>query len=252
LRQNSRSLVNAGNNNNSRTTVSDYDDPNFLYGVVSDYKELINNYVPSLVTDKSDMYVGVMPESYSLSNHQKIFNFTPQTYFPTRTKPFNNVDLKMQGVYKVGDASLRITNLFGLRVGINKVRNRKGLSNGVDYVPSGDHAIAIDDGEIVRVHQQRSKKTGKDRTGVVAGGWIVTVKNKTTGLNTLYMHVDPVSAAKQKEMIGKSVKRGDKLTPLTAKWSGSGTGKHVKVTMYTGDYNRTRKYTDPSRFISGK
>lgn len=179
------------------------------------------------------------------------FDFTPQIWSATKATPFDK-SLKIQGRYKVGNHTLRITNLFGLRVGENNVSGRTGKhSNGIDYVDSNGGAIAIDDGVITRVHVSGSRSaTGLSKQ---SGGYIVTIQNEKTGLSSMYMHMDQMTDKEMKDLKGKKVHRGDKF--WTAKvGSGSMSAPHVKVTQYMNisKFNTERSQYNPSKFIVGR
>ena len=180
------------------------------------------------------------------------FDFTPQIWSSSSKVPFDDSIIDIEGVYKVGKHNLRITNLFGLRVGKNSVSGRGGKeSNGIDYVEANGNAVAIDDGTIVRVHVSGDRSpTGLSKQ---SGGYIVTIQNEKTGLRSAYMHMDQMTDSQMASLRGKKVKRGDKF--WTAKvGSGSMSAPHVKVSQYMtlGTYWTDIKKYNPSKFIAGR
>ena len=202
----------------------------------------------------------VVKEEEVIEEAAEIRSFQPVLWEATDDMPYDDKTMQKGKYYKVGKYELRTTNLFGYRTGGNKVAGRVGRhSSGIDYVERNGNAVAIDDGVVISVTSQgnpyvrrpdKIEKNGKQTPA--SGGWIVTIRNKETGLYTKYMHMDKFTTEDIKNLVGKELKRGDKF--WTAKiGSGTQTGPHVKVAQYMdpGKYGEQRKKYNPSIFITG-
>jgi len=170
-----------------------------------------------------------------------------------KVQPVTKTSFNIGDIISLGNDgySYRATNLYGPRSGANKVPGRKSgeHSRGVDLVSqdsSGNKVnipIAIADGKITHIWKQGSGKAINTHQGKAAG-YVMEVLSPNGKVIT-YAHLGPSIFEKKDELLGRNLKRGEVISNDT-RWSGSGTGPHIKVFM--SDSNKKgrskRNYTD--------
>lgn len=155
------------------------------------------------------------------------------------TKP-SITTLKEGSSVAVGNTVLRITDPFGIR----DWGARKGEhSNGIDFSTPDKWAVAIQDGTIESVKIQGDGLPKQPKPNLHEAGYYITVKHKD-GSKAQYMHFDPIPSDLMQEMVGKTVKRGDKLYTFK-KGSGTQLGPHIKLVLR----NAKGKILDPTPYI---
>lgn len=170
--------------------------------------------------------------------------------------------LKLRGDVKVGDYSFKITNLYGPRTGTNAVAGREDgeHSRGVDFVSYNSEGkkinlpVSVLDGTIINIQLQGNGKAITTKQGKAAGYYMDIRSAKNPNKVIRYAHLDPGVMRDRMSLIGSNVKRGDLLYDK-GKFTGSGTGPHIKLFM--SDINEDgvveRNYTsegnDPSKII---
>lgn len=145
----------------------------------------------------------------------------------------------------------KVTNLYGPRTGANAVAGREDgeHSRGIDITShnaSGSKVnipIAIADGKIINVWKQGSGNTMTTKQGK-SGGYVMDVL-APNGKVLTYMHLGKSIFDNKDQYIGRDLKRGEVIN-MDGGWSGSGSGKHIKISMSDvgTDGQPKRNYTD--------
>jgi len=198
------------------------------------------------------------------------FLVNPMTDVVQQTLDSTIENLDIGSEIAVGDYSLKINNLYGLREGKNRVNNIAPTehSGGIDYTTfdaQGNKVnvpIIVAGGTIIDIHKDSGgyrdvkQPDGSFKSFKVSGGTMVTVQLDEDPSKVMrYMHV-PNSLFDSKDLlVGKKVTRGQVLADSSG-MSGTGTGKHTKISLHdynteTGDIARNNKNSinDPSGLL---
>ena len=211
------------------------------------YDDKLNTQLREGVWDeKTDIHIGTI-KNYDPNLATKYENYSTNRAANATLHQISANSLADKSKIKLGNVTLTVTDPYGIR----HFAGREGQhSTGIDFCTSDGNAYALSDMTIQSVQVQKVKgfpdgAIMKPTEGQSAGFYIIA-KN-SDGTMSQYMHLNPMTKDEMNSLVGKKLKRGDKLWGYNI-GSGSMTGPHVKYRVYSGNQNN---HIDPSDYIRG-